>query len=82
MVILKPHPHIRCGLTLRTKCNIVNYALQAYRIFNTYMGDHIRLVVLESSVREIQKQGLVAQAQKTGEVMLEGLREATVSRRG
>lgn len=46
------------------------------------MGDHIRLVALESSVREIQKQGLVAQAQKTGEVMLEGLREATVSRRG
>lgn len=55
------------------------YILQPLRIFNTWLGDPARLIVLESVLREIQRHRLLELVQQTGTVLLDGLKELEVS---
>ena len=52
---------------------------QAYRIFNTYVGDHMRTVVLSAVVDEIRSQQLLSLVRETGTVLLNGLQKLEVS---
>ena len=52
---------------------------QGYRIFNTWVGDHARLVTLEAVVKEILEKNLLASVQETGDVLLSGLKTLAVS---
>ena len=49
---------------------------KAFRIFNTWLGDPGKLVLLEAVIRTIQSEGLLEKITKTGEYLLNGL-EAT-----
>ena len=62
------------------KCQIAGYfsvpALkpdQGYRIFNTWMGDPAKLLMLEVILDEYKKKDLVQKVADTGEYLLEGL---------
>lgn len=48
---------------------------EAYRIFNTWMGDPVRLVLLEAVLGEIKQRNLIQNVRETGEVLLAGLKE-------
>ncbi|XP_064390106.1 4-aminobutyrate aminotransferase, mitochondrial-like isoform X2 [Halichondria panicea] len=48
---------------------------EAFRIFNTYVGDHMRTVVLGAIVNEMTKRQLLGQVKETGEVLLTGLQK-------
>ncbi len=52
---------------------------KAFRIFNTYVGDHMRTVVLGAIVNEMTKRQLLGQVKETGEVLLTGLQKLEVS---
>ena len=53
-------------------------AQQPYRIFNTWLGDEIRLVILGAVLKEIQRQNLIRLVRDSGDVLLSGLRELEV----
>ena len=42
------------------------------------MGDHVRLVVLEAIVKEIQEKNLLKLVRESGNVLLSGLKELEV----
>uniref|UniRef100_A0A0N4Z3W0 (S)-3-amino-2-methylpropionate transaminase n=1 Tax=Parastrongyloides trichosuri TaxID=131310 RepID=A0A0N4Z3W0_PARTI len=46
---------------------------EGYRIFNTWMGDPTKLVVLEKVVKVIKEQGLVKQAKDVGDFLKSGI---------
>ncbi|KAL9956103.1 hypothetical protein ACROYT_G037530 [Oculina patagonica] len=46
---------------------------QPMRIFNTWMGDQSKLVLLKEVVKVIQEEGLLQRVQETGKVLLHGL---------
>lgn len=48
---------------------------QAYRIFNTWMGDPGKLVLLEKVIKVIKQEKLLDLVCKTGEVLKSGLHE-------
>ncbi|XP_063378091.1 4-aminobutyrate aminotransferase, mitochondrial-like [Cydia fagiglandana] len=48
---------------------------QAYRIFNTWMGDPGKLILLEQVLRVIQQENLLSNVQKTGKVLKDGLHD-------
>ena len=52
----------------------------AYRIFNTWMGDPVRLLQLEAVLDCVKQYGLVDNARATGEVLLAGLRDLVARR--
>lgn len=54
-------------------------AMQGYRIFNTWTGDHTRLVTLEAVVKEIQEKNLLDSVKESGRVLLKGLQGLEVS---
>lgn len=47
---------------------------EGYRIFNTWTGDPIRLVLLEQVIKEVREEGLMANAALVGRYMLDGLK--------
>jgi len=51
---------------------------QAYRIFNTWMGDPARLAMAEVVVKEIKENNLVKNAKDVGDVLLGGLKDLQV----
>ncbi len=53
--------------------------MQGYRIFNTWTGDHTRLVTLEAVVKEIQEKNLLDLVRESGSVLLSGLQALEVS---
>ena len=52
--------------------------LQAFRVFNTYMGDHIRTVILSAIVKEIKRGQLLGLVKESGDVLLSGLKKLEV----
>jgi len=46
---------------------------QAYRIFNTWVGDPGKMILLESVLKTIQAENLLTETEKTGTVLLDGL---------
>jgi 4-aminobutyrate aminotransferase/(S)-3-amino-2-methylpropionate transaminase len=48
---------------------------QAYRIFNTWVGDPSKLLLLEAVLKTIKSDNLLANTQQAGEVLLGGLRD-------
>lgn len=52
--------------------------LQGYRIFNTWVGDPSKVVLLEEVVNVIKKENLVENAKVTGNYLLEGLKQMQV----
>lgn len=46
---------------------------QAFRIFNTWLGDPSKLVFLEAVVKTIKEENLIQKIAKTGDYMLKGL---------
>lgn len=47
-----------------------------YRIFNTWLGDPAKLVLLDATVKVIREENLLAKIEKTGQLLLRGLEEA------
>lgn len=47
-----------------------------YRIFNTWLGDPSKLVLLQEVVKEIKKENLLSKIAQTGEHLLKGLERA------
>lgn len=56
----------------------VSYSLQAYRIFNTWLGDPVRLLVLKETVKVIKSMGLLDVVNASGEKILLGLQSLQV----
>ena len=54
------------------------HAHQGYRIFNTWLGDPMRLVVLEAVLEQIEKHNLLQNATITGERLLTGIKDIQV----
>ena len=52
--------------------------LQAYRIYNTWMGEPSKLIILRSILEEIRKENLLQLVQATGSVLLSGLQQLEV----
>lgn len=48
---------------------------QAYRVFNTWMGDPSKLILLEQVIAVIQKENLLAKIEQTGSRLQKGLHE-------
>ncbi|XP_059179651.1 4-aminobutyrate aminotransferase, mitochondrial-like [Physella acuta] len=48
---------------------------EAYRIYNTWLGDNSKLILLEKVIGEIKRDNLVANAAKVGQTLLAGLKE-------
>ncbi|RZC33222.1 4-aminobutyrate aminotransferase, mitochondrial-like [Asbolus verrucosus] len=46
---------------------------QPYRVFNTWMGDPSKLILLETIIRVIKEQNLLENVQKTGKKLKDGL---------
>ena len=51
---------------------------QPDRIANTWMGDPVKMVVLETVIKEIQSENLLSLVKESGEVLLSGLKELEV----
>jgi 4-aminobutyrate aminotransferase/(S)-3-amino-2-methylpropionate transaminase len=51
------------------------YFKQPYRIFNTWMGDPVRLVLLEEVIKVINEQDLLQNTRTTGQILLDGLKD-------
>jgi 4-aminobutyrate aminotransferase, mitochondrial len=47
---------------------------QAYRIFNTWLGDPSKLVLLEKVIQVIRKENLLEKITKTGQVLMTNLK--------
>jgi 4-aminobutyrate aminotransferase/(S)-3-amino-2-methylpropionate transaminase len=54
----------------------------AYRIFNTWMGDPVRLLQLEAVLQCVERYGLVANAASTGQRLQAGLADIAARRPG
>jgi 4-aminobutyrate aminotransferase/(S)-3-amino-2-methylpropionate transaminase len=48
---------------------------QPYRIFNTWVGDPGKLILLDTVLQTIKKDNLLENTKKTGEVLLGGLKD-------
>lgn len=48
---------------------------QAYRVFNTWMGDPSKLILLEKVIAVIQNENLVTKIEETGKKLLRGIEE-------
>ena len=64
-------------IVFRNNCSFST--LQAYRIFNTWLGDHARLITLEAVIKKIKEQDLLSLVRQSGKVLLEGLKTLEVS---
>lgn len=49
------------------------FFLQAYRIFNTWMGDPARNALLESVLDTVENDRLIERTQSAGKVLMDGL---------
>lgn len=58
--------------------NINFFHFQAYRIFNTWMGDPARNALLESVLDTVENDKLIERTQSAGRVLMNGLVEAQV----
>lgn len=52
---------------------------QGYRVFNTWMGDPSKLVILREVISTMRKEKLMENTSKVGEYMLGKLTDAQVS---
>lgn len=48
---------------------------QAFRIFNTWLGDPGKLVLLEAVIKTIKNEGLLEQINKSGEYLVQGMKK-------
>ncbi|CAF0726001.1 unnamed protein product [Adineta steineri] len=48
---------------------------QPYRIFNTWMGEPAKMLVLDAILKTVKQENLVENTRKTGEVLLNGLKD-------
>ena len=48
------------------------------RIFNTWMGDQSKLLLLKEVIKVIQEEGLLQRVQEAGQVLLSGLENVQV----
>jgi 4-aminobutyrate aminotransferase/(S)-3-amino-2-methylpropionate transaminase len=56
-------------------CREAFHPAEAYRIFNTFLGDPVRTAQLGVIVEVIERDGLLTQTQATGEVLVDALRD-------
>ena len=52
--------------------------MQGYRIYNTWMGDPSKIILLEEVLRVIHQDKLIEAARDTGHFLLQGLQELQV----
>lgn len=52
---------------------------EAYRLFNTWMGDPLRLLQCKTILEVVKEEGLVEHARDTGGIVQNGLEELEVS---
>jgi 4-aminobutyrate aminotransferase/(S)-3-amino-2-methylpropionate transaminase len=48
---------------------------QAFRVFNTWLGDPSKLVLLEAVIKEIKTKNLLESIRETGDVLINGMRD-------
>ena len=63
------------------KCNFfrdIFIVCQPLRIFNTWMGDQSKLLLLKEVIKVIQEEGLLQRVQEAGQVLLSGLENVQV----
>jgi 4-aminobutyrate aminotransferase/(S)-3-amino-2-methylpropionate transaminase len=48
---------------------------EAYRIFNTWMGDPVRLEMLKAVSQEVRSRGLLTSCRESGAILLDGLKQ-------
>ncbi|CAF5100699.1 unnamed protein product, partial [Rotaria sp. Silwood1] len=48
---------------------------QPYRIFNTWMGEPAKLLVLDAILKTVKQENLIENTKKTGDVLLNGLKD-------
>ncbi|CAF0985876.1 unnamed protein product [Rotaria sordida] len=48
---------------------------QPYRIFNTWMGEPAKLLVLDAILKTVKQENLIENTRKTGDVLLNGLKD-------
>lgn len=72
-------------VTFAKKCQIAGFfstpemrPKDAYRIFNTWMGDPAKLLMLKSVIEEIESNKLLENATITGDFMYKGLKELEI----
>ena len=53
--------------------------LKPYRIFNTWMGDFIKVAMLKRAMEEVRRENMLALAVESGDVLLGGLKALEVS---
>lgn len=51
---------------------------QAYRVFNTWMGDPVKVILLEELIKVVKEEKLLENATVTGKKMVDGLTELQV----
>lgn len=56
-------------------CYSVMIFFQGYRVYNTWMGDPIKLVLLEKVLQVTKRENLIAKAAQTGEYLMKNLLE-------
>ena len=64
---------------MRYLSNVYIYFFQAQRIFNTWVGDPSKVVLLEAVVKVIKEQNLLARVNDTGNYLFDGLRGLQVN---
>lgn len=47
---------------------------EPYRIYNTWMGDYVKVAMLQKSMEEVQKENLLGLVKESGAVLLNGLK--------
>lgn len=48
---------------------------QPYRIFNTWMGEPAKLLVLDAVLKTVKQENLIENTRKSGDVLLNGLKD-------
>ena len=54
------------------------FLLQGFRIFNTWMGDPSKVLLLEETIKVIKSQNLIQNVRDVGKVLRDGLHELQV----
>ena len=52
--------------------------IQGYRIFNTWMGDPTRVILLEAQLRYYREHNLLENAAKVGQKLIDGMDSVAV----
>ncbi len=53
----------------------IDFYVQPYRVFNTWMGEPAKLLVLDAILKTVKQENLLENTRKAGDVLLNGLKD-------